>query len=170
MSQAPLHAQAMDEGIGQMESEGQPKSVGREISHVGVVVEDVEEAARKLEELIGIGPFKILEPQYRDLTYQGKPGRYKIKIGLAKAGAIDIELVQILYGETLYDSFIQRNGYGLHHLGIRTDNIEQSVKEMEAKGFRVVQSGNRPGVKWAYLSTKEETGLVFELHEKKDAA
>jgi len=70
-----------------MESEVQPKPAWKEISHVGVVVEDVEEAARKLEELIGIGPFKILEPQYRDLTYQGKPGKYKIKIGLAKAGA-----------------------------------------------------------------------------------
>lgn len=168
MSQAPLHAQAIYEGIGQMEPEGQPKSASREISHVGILVDDIEKAARDLEKLIGIGPFKILEPEYRDTTYQGKPAKFKVKIALATAGAIDVELMQPIQGETIYDSYIKRKGYGIHHIGIRTRNIEQTEKELEAKGFRVVQSGNRPGVKWAYLDTEEKTGLVFELHEKKE--
>jgi hypothetical protein len=78
--------------------------------------------------------------------------------------------MQPLYGETIYDEFAQRKGYGLHHLGIKTDNMERSVKEMEDRGFRVIQSGNRPGVKWAYLSTEEQTGVIFELLEKKKAS
>jgi len=90
-----------------MEPETQPKSAWKEISHVGIIVNNVEETARKLEELIGIGPFRIFEPEYRDITYQGKPGRFKVKIGLAKAGPIDVELVQVLHGEIIYDSFIQ---------------------------------------------------------------
>jgi hypothetical protein len=48
--------------------------------------------------------------------------------------------------------------------------MERSVKEMEDRGFRVIQSGNRPGVKWAYLSTEEQTGVIFELLEKKKAS
>jgi catechol 2,3-dioxygenase-like lactoylglutathione lyase family enzyme len=146
-----------------MQSEG----VGKEIIQVGIVVRDVREAAEKLEKLIGIGPFEILEPDYRDLTYHGKVGRFKIRLGLAKAGPIQVELMQPLFGETIYEEFAKRKGYGLHHLGIRTDNMEESVKEMEAKGFRVLQSGNRPGIKWAYLSTEEQTGVIFELLEKK---
>lgn len=146
-----------------MQSEG----VGKEIIQVGIVVRDVREAAEKLEKLIGIGPFEILEPDYRDLTYHGKVGRFKIRLGLAKAGSIQVELMQPLFGETIYEEFAKRKGYGLHHLGIRTDNMEESVKEMEAKGFRVLQSGNRPGIKWAYLSTEEQTGVIFELLEKK---
>jgi methylmalonyl-CoA/ethylmalonyl-CoA epimerase len=145
----------------------QSGSTGKEIVQVGILVRDMEDAARKLEKLIGIGPFEILEPEYRDLTFQGKVGKFKIKIGLARAGPVQIELMQPLYGETIYDEFIQRKGYGLHHLGIKTDNMEQSVKEMQEKGFRVIQSGNRPGVKWAYLSTETEVGVVFELIEKK---
>ncbi len=146
------------------------RSLGKEIIQVGILVKDVAEAAKKLEKLIGVGPFEILEPEYRDLTYQGKTGKFKVRIALAKAGSIQIELIQPLYGETIYDEFAQRKGYGLHHLGIKTDNMELSVKEMEDRGFRVIQSGNRPGVKWAYLSTEEQTGVLFELLEKKQAS
>jgi methylmalonyl-CoA/ethylmalonyl-CoA epimerase len=144
--------------------------LGNEIIQVGILVEDAAEAAKKLEKLIGVGPFEILEPEYRDLTYRGKTGKFKIRIALAKAGPIQIELMQPLYGETIYDEFAQRKGYGLHHLGIKTDNMERSVKEMEDRGFRVIQSGNRPGVKWAYLSTEEQTGVIFELLEKKQTS
>ena len=143
------------------------RSLGKEIIQVGILVRDVSEAAKRLEKLIGIGPFEILEPDYRDLTYRGKSGKFKMRIALARAGPIQIELMQPLYGETIYDEFAQRRGYGLHHLGIKTDNMEQSVKEMQEKGFRVIQSGNRPGVKWAYLSTEDQTDVIFELLEKK---
>ena len=43
----------------------QPGSIGKEIVQVGILVKDVEDAARKLEKLIGIGPFEIMEPDYR---------------------------------------------------------------------------------------------------------
>jgi hypothetical protein len=109
-------------------------SLGKEIIQVGILVKDAAEAAKKLEKLIGIGPFEILEPEYRDLTYRGKTGKFKTRIALAKAGPIQIELMQPLYGENILDEFAQRKGYGLHHLGIRTDNMEQSVKEMREKG------------------------------------
>ena len=66
-------------------------------------------------------------------------GKFKMRIALARAGPIQIELMQPLHGETIYDEFAQRRGYGLHHLGIKTDNMEQSVKEMQEKGFQVIQ-------------------------------
>lgn len=140
---------------------------GTEIIQVGILVKDVEETARKLQKLMGIGPFKIMEPDYRDLTFHGKVGKFKIRLGLAQAGSIQIELMQPLYGETIYNEFAERKGYGLHHLGIRTVDMERSMKEMKARGFHVIQSGNREGVKWAYLSTEEQTGVVFELLEIK---
>lgn len=140
-----------------------------EIIQVGILVRDVEEAARKLEKLIGIGPFQVLEPEYRDLTFHGKPARFKIRIGLAKAGPIQVELMQPLFGETIYDEYAERKGYGLHHVAIRAENMQQSIDYMKSRGLNVIQSGNRPGVKWAYLDTEKETGVIFELVEKKEA-
>lgn len=144
--------------------------MGRELIQVGILVKDVEESERKLERLIGIGPFEILEPEYRDLTFRGKPGRFRIRVGLARAGPIQIELMQPLDSETIYQEYANRKGCGLHHLAISTDNMEQSIKEMGARGFKVIQSGNRPGVKWAYLDTEDETAVIFELVEKNSQA
>lgn len=141
----------------------------KEVVQVGIIVKDVEETARKLEDLIGIGPFEILEPDYRDLTFQGKTGTFKMKLALCKAGPVQIELMQRLHGDTIFEEFVERKGYGLHHLGIKTEDMESSVNEMESKGFKVIQSGNRPGVKWAYLSTEKQLDLIFELIEKKSA-
>ena len=146
----------------------QRSSKSAEIIQVGILVRDVEETARKLEKLIGIEPFQILEPEYRDLTFHGKPARFKMRIGLAKAGPIQVELMQPLSGETIYDEYAKRKGYGLHHVAIGTENMEQSINDMKARGFNVIQSGNRPGVKWAYLDTEKETGVIFELVEKKE--
>jgi hypothetical protein len=44
--------------------------------------------------------------------------------------------------------------------------MDESVRKFAEKGIRVTQSGNRPGTEWAYLDTKDETGIVFELIEK----
>jgi hypothetical protein len=64
---------------------------------------------------------------------------------------------------------VKRKGYELHHLGIRIQNVAQSVKKMNSKGFKVIQSENRPGTGWAYLDCEDELGIVFEVvsHEKR---
>ncbi len=138
------------------------------IIQVGILVKDVEESAKKLEKVMEIGPFETFEPEYRDLTLHGMPAKFRMKIGLARAGPVQIELMQPLEGDTIYDDALREKGYGLHHLGIRTDNMDESIKEMGARGFKVIQSGNRPGVKWAYLDTEQQTGVIFELIEKKE--
>ena len=148
----------------------QPLSARAEVIQVGILVEDVEKAASKLEKLIGIGPFEIFEPDFRDLTLHGKTARYKIRLGLASAGPVQVELMQVLHGDSIYQEFHQRKGYGLHHLAIRTDNMERSIKEMEGKGFRPIQSGNRPGVKWAYFDTEGQTDVVFELIQREQTS
>lgn len=50
-------------------------------------------------------------------------------------------------GETIYDEYAGRKGYGPHHLAIRTNNMEQSIERMEGNSFKVIQSGGRPGAK-----------------------
>jgi len=140
-----------------------PRSKTTQVIQVGIIVKDVEETADKLERFFGIGPFRIFEPKYKDLTYRGKPSKFRFKIGLAMAGDVQIELAQPLSGKTIYGEYVKRKGYGIHHLGIRTQNMAQSVREMNSKGFNVIQSGNRPGTGWAYLDCEDELGLIFEL-------
>jgi len=140
----------------------QSESAPREIVNVGMVVSDVEKTARKLEKLIGIGPFKIFEPEFRDVTFRGKPATLKIRGAIGRAGPIEIHLIQVLSGENIFQEFVRRKGYGVHHLAIRTDSLERTRTDMEAKGFKVIQSGKRPGAEWLYFDTEEQMDIVFE--------
>lgn len=49
---------------------------------LNMVVNDVRDAAEKLERVIGIGPFEIFDPDYGDLTFKGNVGKFKSSIGL----------------------------------------------------------------------------------------
>jgi methylmalonyl-CoA/ethylmalonyl-CoA epimerase len=135
------------------------------VVQIGILVKNVEETAKKLQDL-GIGQFEIFEPPFRDKTLYGKPEDFKIKIGLAKSGGIQIELMEIISGNTIYHDYLKRKGYGLHHIGVETSNMDESLNEMRKKGFIVSQSGNRPGVKFAYLDTEDQLDVIFELIER----
>lgn len=58
--------------------------------------------------------------------------------------------------------------YGLHHLGLLTDNLEQAVAELKAKGAEFVAgpTSSRPGIKYAFLRAPENT--FIELVEMAD--
>jgi hypothetical protein len=81
-----------------------------EVLDVGILVRDVEEAASRLGKLLGIGPFRIFEPDYRNLMVHGRPARYKVRLGLAMAGPVQLELIQPLLGNTsMMSSFDEKD-------------------------------------------------------------
>ena len=57
------------------------------------------------------------------------------------------------------------NGCGLEHFGLRTDNIEEAVAEMKAKGIKIVQEikAINPTTKIAFLVSPED--ILIELLE-----
>ena len=59
------------------------------------------------------------------------------------------------------------DGCGLEHFGIQTDNIEQAVRELKAKGVRFVQEITqvRPGTRVAFFVSPEN--ILIELLEIK---
>ena len=137
-----------------------------DVVQLGILVKNVEETAKKFQEVMGIGPWEIFVPPFRDKTLHGEPEDFKYKVGLARSGGIQVELMEIISGKTIYDDFLKRKGYGIHHIGIATSDMDESVKEMRKKGFTVDQSGNRPGVKFAYLDTEDKLGVIFEFIER----
>jgi catechol 2,3-dioxygenase-like lactoylglutathione lyase family enzyme len=136
------------------------------VVQVGILVKDVKETAKKFEEILGIGPFEILESPFRDKMLYGEPEDFKIIVGLAKSGGIQVELMEIISGNTIYHEQLKKKGYGLHHIAIGTSDMEETQQEMKKKGFAVTQSGNRRGVKFAYLNTEDELGVIVEIIER----
>lgn len=142
------------------------------IDQVAVIVPDLEEAMRKYWEWLGVGPWRVYtygKPLVKRMAYRGKPSVYKMRIALSFIGPLNIELIEMLEGDTIYADFVAEHGFGLHHFGIFVKDMEQALVEARAAGLSVVQEGSGFGLDgsghYAYLDTEGLIGVTIELIE-----
>ncbi|PLX17275.1 MAG: methylmalonyl-CoA epimerase [Candidatus Muiribacterium halophilum] len=128
------------------------------IDHVGIAVKDIQEAA-KVYEAIGVRMEHTEELQ-------------GMKVGFLQVGESSIELLQSITPDSSpIGKFIEKKGEGIHHIAIYAENIEQKLKELEEKGFRLIDKTPRSGAhgkKVAFLHPKSTNGVLLELCEKGD--
>jgi methylmalonyl-CoA epimerase len=69
--------------------------------------------------------------------------------------------------EGIIQKFVQKQGWGLHHLSIRVDDIESEMKLLKIKGVKLVN--DEPQVvkgtsnKSAFIHPHSTKGLLIEL-------
>lgn len=137
-----------------------------DVSHIGVVTKDLGRTMREMEELYGLKPFMVMEPGYVNTYIRGKPAEFKLKSAFYRSGQVVMEVISVLEGSTIYTEWLEEKGEGLHHLGYDIENVEEWINYYKGRGIGVLQSGERPGVKWAYLDTAPYTGMIMELIER----
>ncbi|MFB0506305.1 MAG: VOC family protein [Thermodesulfobacteriota bacterium] len=142
------------------------KFVLPDVSHIGVVTNNLDKTMKEMEDLYGLKPFMVMEPGYVNTYLRGKPAEFKLKSAFYRSGQVVFEVISVLEGDTIYDEWLKEKGEGIHHLGYDIDNIEEWIDYYKGKGIGVLQSGERPGVKWAYLDTAVYTGMIMELIER----
>ena len=136
------------------------------VTQIGLVVRDMNKAVEFYRETWNIGPFRIFQTEYTDRTYRGKPGNFKMRIALTPFGPVQLELIEPLEGESIYDEFLEQKGEGLHHLGFKVDRIENRISAMEKIGIQVLQSGKSHEVAFAYMDTLALSGFIMEFIER----
>ena len=137
-----------------------------QICQVGVIVKDLDKTVAALSSL-GIGPFEPLPGKpFGNRKIRGQPANYKMKIKHAQVGAVQLELLQPLEGESVQKEFLEKRGEGIHHLGFFAKDIDKKVAELKKKGIKVLSSasGKKKGG-FAYLDTEALCGFVLELVE-----
>ncbi len=138
-----------------------------DVMQVGHVVKDIEKAMQTANRDFGIGPFEVFtftKERHINPMVRGKPGDHTFICACAWSGDIQYELMQPLTGQSVYTEFLERHGEGLHHLKIYYKDVEKKVKEFEAKGYGVIQSGGIGEDRYFYLDTEEKcAGLLIEL-------
>lgn len=138
------------------------------ITHVCVVVHDVERTADNLALQFGIGPFTIRKthtPASR-ATVRGESVAYTLKFGYAQAGAVVLELVEPVEGPSLYREFLEERGEGIHHIGFSAPPpLQEELERWSANGIEPLQTNERddPRYGWAYMDTQDRTGCIFEI-------
>jgi methylmalonyl-CoA/ethylmalonyl-CoA epimerase len=92
----------------------------RKIYQIAWVTRDLEKNMRAWVENLKIGPWSALTFTDKSLKYLkvgDKPVTepFKFLIGLSWVGDMQLEIIQPVYGPTIYEAFIEKHGEGLHH-------------------------------------------------------
>ena len=126
---------------------------------ISFAVTDMAEAVPLLSPLFG--EFVVRDPVLLpgSVVYRGRKGETRLRLGICRAGAVEIELVQVLEGDWPTVDHIDRHGPGLHHVRFVVDDLDAKSSRMQAAGFSEVLRGVSPrGSRFAYLEAPEVLG------------
>lgn len=131
------------------------------LSHVSIVVPDIEAAARALSERYGLQAGARMEN-----AQQGVRLLY-IELGNAR-----IELMEPSRPDSPIAKFLERNPKGgIHHFSLSVDNMEQTTQALGKSGVRVLGDGktqhNVAGERIAFIHPGDFLGALVELEEHK---
>ena len=150
---------------------GPPVGIGF-IDQVAVVVRDLDASMKRYVEEFGIGPWRVytFSPDWIEgMTFRGREQEYSMKLALADVGGMMYELIEPFQGPNSYAEFLEEHGEGLHHLGYFVDDLDVTIRDMESKGYRLLQSGRGIGTKgdggYAYFETEGVLGCIVEAIE-----
>lgn len=130
------------------------------------VVKDIEVAIKSWSEALSIGPFFLQEHvKYRLQEYRGGATDPDLSLAFAYSGDWQIELVQQHNDAPgVYANFIESGRFGLHHLGILSDDIEADTAELLSRGYELVQRGvSVAGIETIYFAAPENVDTLVEL-------
>lgn len=134
---------------------------------IGVVVRDIDKAARFYERL-GIGPFSEGPSAHTPVRkiYGADAPDVAVKGLIAQMGGIEFELLQPVAGKGIQAEFLERHGEGVVHLCAYTDDLDGDIAELTGLGHEVISYGEvSDGGRFAYFETRQVGGLVLELFQ-----
>ncbi|MEJ2778916.1 methylmalonyl-CoA epimerase [Stygiolobus sp. RP850M] len=137
------------------------------IDHIGVVVEDIDKAIKFYTTTLGM---KLVHRE--DLLDRG----IKVAFLTGTNGETAVELLEPINHEDMNNTvakFLKTKGPGLHHLAVKVENIEKSLKELESNGLQLVDKVPRPGARGhlvAFIHPKSVMGVLLELVEPRESS
>lgn len=129
------------------------------LSHVSLVVPDLDAAAMRLKEIYGLetGETRVNEQQGVRMAY--------VDLGNAK-----IELMEPSRPDSPVSKFLERNpGGGIHHICLEVDRLADTAEAANSKGIRLLGDGkpqlNVHGDRIAFVHPRDFLGALVELEE-----
>jgi methylmalonyl-CoA/ethylmalonyl-CoA epimerase len=126
------------------------------IDHIGVAVEDLDEAVALYERL-------AMPLQHRETVEE--QGVEAVLLGV---GESHVELLRPLGTETAVGRFLERSGPGLHHVAYGTDDIDSALEAAREAGLRLIDERPRAGIRnsrVAFVHPASTGGVLTELVE-----
>lgn len=135
------------------------------IDQIAYVVESVDAALPRYEALYG--PFEVADSPLKECQYRGETVDCTLKLAVNRSGPVEIELIEVVAGETPHREHLRAHGEGLHHVRFRVDDLDARLAALGEQGFvTVFYKRFGPTVGFAYVEAPPELGRsLIELLE-----
>ena len=127
------------------------------IDHVGVAVEDLDQAVVLYTERFG------MTEQHRETVEE-----FGVEAVLLEVGEGHVELLEPLSEESAIGRFLARNGPGMHHVAYQTDDIDATLERVRTAGVEAIDEQPRTGIRGsrvAFLHPRSTGGVLTEIVE-----
>jgi len=125
------------------------------IHHLGVAVEDLDEAVDTYQRLFGA------ELEQRDtVKSQG------VEAAAVRVGESRVELLASLGEETPVGKFLANRGPGVHHVAYQVDDLRQELADLADQGVHVIDEEPHRGLfglEVAFVHPESLHGVLAEL-------
>jgi methylmalonyl-CoA epimerase len=128
------------------------------LDHIGIAVKNMDEALAFYRDTLGLSSVgaEVIEEQ-------------KVKVAFLPLGDTELELLESTSPDGPVAKFIEKRGEGIQHIALRVENIEEALKELKEKDFRLIDQQPRYGAgnaKIAFLHPKATGGILLEISER----
>jgi len=128
----------------------------KKFDHIGVVVEDLEQAMGELSNFFGLECEEVLEMKEAG-----------IRIAFYPLGSGQMEFIEFEKPIDGIDPIVMQPGEGIQHVAFQVENFKQTVTDLTAKGLKLVQGFPRKGAhgQVAFFYPTRKLGLLIEICE-----
>ena len=127
----------------------------RKISHIGLAVENLEEAQQFFDENFSLQA--SAKENFGELLFSF--------VSFEESGA-QLELLESTSPDGQIAKFIRKKGQGIHHIAFEVDDIEAELDNLEQKGIRLINEKpyrNAHQELVAFIHPKSTYGVLIEL-------
>ena len=127
----------------------------RGIHHLGVAVEDLDEAVATYERLFGA------ELEHRETVQE-----QGVEAASLRVGSDRVELLASLGEDTPVGKFLAKRGPGMHHVAYEVDDVGEALDELAAQGAELIDERPRRGLfglEVAFVHPESVHGVLAEV-------
>lgn len=127
----------------------------KKIEHIGIAVNNIEDASIIYEKLFG-------EPAYK----QEEVASEGVKTAFFRSGPNKIELLEATNPESPIAKFIAKKGEGIHHIAFDVEDIVLEIVRLKNEGFIILNETPKKGADnklVVFLHPKSTNGVLIEL-------
>ncbi len=129
----------------------------KQINHVAIVVEDIDDALSFWRDALGIEMHEM-----RDVPAE------KSKVAFLPVPGAEIELVQPTTTDSGIAKYLNKRGQGMHHVCLEVDDIDGMLAQLKSKGVRLINEQPRTasdGKRYAFVHPESASGVLVELYQ-----